>query len=255
MSTPSTTTVAPDAAPLSQSGRIVNTFIAPSRTFGDLQRSASWWAPWLLISLMSVIFIYSIDRTIGFDQISQSAIAKSPRAEQFEKLPADQQARQLRITATFTRYISYTSPVIILVVFVVVAAVLMGTFNLALGTSVPFKIALAIVVYSGLPGIIGAALGAISVVAGGMSGSLDKEAFDMRNPVATNPAYFMDPAGNKFAYGMASALDIFVIWNIALIGIGFACAGKVKRGTAIGTVAGWYLLYKLLTAGAAALFS
>ena len=32
----------PEAAPLSEPARIVNTFIAPSKTFTDLRRSAAW---------------------------------------------------------------------------------------------------------------------------------------------------------------------------------------------------------------------
>jgi len=62
--------------------------------------------------------------------------------------------------------------------------------------------------------------------------------------VASNPVYFMDPA-QSFAYAMASALDVFVIWSILLIGIGFACNSKVKRPRAIFILAGWYALYKL----------
>jgi hypothetical protein len=62
----------------------------------------------------------------------------------------------------------------------------------------------------------------------------------------------MDRAGNKFVYGMASSLDILVIWTIVLLGIGFASNSKVKRSTAIGVVAGWYLLWKVVTAALAA---
>jgi hypothetical protein len=72
----------------------------------------------------------------------------------------------------------------------------------------------------------------------------------VNNPVATNPAYFMDPAGNKFLYGMASALDVIALWTIVLLGIGFSSNSKVKRSTAIILVAAWYLFWKL---GAAAL--
>ena len=42
---PSSTAVAP---PMSEGARIINTFIAPSKTFTDLRRSAAWWAPFLL---------------------------------------------------------------------------------------------------------------------------------------------------------------------------------------------------------------
>jgi len=236
--------ITPETAPLSQAARITNTFIAPSKTFTDLRRSASWWVPWLLISIVSLCFVYAMDRQVGFEQISRNEIARNPKtAEQFEKLSPEQRAKNMQISSTIARYASYGVPVIQLVSFLIIAGVLMGTFNLAAGASVPFKTALAIVIYASLPGIIGAFLGIVSLFAG-----VDPAGFQARNPVATNPAYFMDPAGNKFLYAMASTLDVFVIWSIILIGIGFACNSKVKKGTAIAIVAGWYLVYKMIGA-------
>lgn len=240
---PLPTTPTPSAPALSQGARIIDTFIAPSKTFTDLRRSASWWVPWLLMAIVGLFFVYAMDRQVTFEQITRNEIARSPRAEQFDKLPAEQRAQQLRIATSFTRYISYATPAIQLIAFLVIAGVLMGTFNLAAGASVPFKTALAIVIYGSLPGIISALLGIVSMFAG-----VDPAGFNVRNPVATNPAYFMDPAGNKFLYAMASVLDVFVIWGIILMGIGFACNSKVKRGTAIAIVAGWYLVYKMIGA-------
>ncbi|PYX82241.1 MAG: hypothetical protein DMG70_15565 [Acidobacteria bacterium] len=248
-------TPAAEVAALSEGARIINTFIAPTKTFTDLRRNASWWVPWLLIAIVSVAFVYVVDRQVGFDQVSKNEIAKSSRAEQFEKLPPDQKAKQLQFSTNLTRYISYASPVIALIAFVVMAAVLMGTFNLAAGASLAFKTAMAIVIYGSLPSVFHALLGIIAMMAGGMSGSLDKEAFNIRNPVATNPAYFMDPTAHKFVYAMTTALDVFVLWCCVLMGIGFASNSKVKRGTAIGIVLAWYLAYKLLGAGLGALFS
>lgn len=247
---PVTPTPAPETPPLSEHARIVDTFIAPSKTFTDLRRSASWWAPWLLISIFSGAFFYAVDRQIGFDQVSRNAITRSSRAEQFEKLPPDQQAKQLQISTTITRYLCYGTPVVNLLAFVIIAAVLMGTFNLAMGAGVPFKTSLAIVIYGSLPSIIALVLGLVSLFVG-----VDRESFDIRNPVATNPAYFMDPIGNQFLYAMASALDVFIIWNIVLMGIGFSCNSKVRRSIAIAIVAGWYLLYKLGGAVIGAAFS
>lgn len=256
MSTSPVPAMPSETAPLSEGARIVNTFIAPSKTFADLRRKASWWAPWLIISLFTLIFIYTVDRQVGFDQITQNEIAKSPkRAEQIEKLPADQRANNLRISTTITRYASYAVPILALIGFLVIAVVLWATFSLAAGAAVPFSVALAIVIYGSLPSIFHALLATVSLIAGSASGALDKTAYNIQNPVATNPAYFMDPAGNKFVYGIASALDVFMLWTIVLIGIGFATNSKVKRGTAIGIVLGWYLLYKLMGAGFAAAFS
>ena len=237
----------PEPARLSEGARLVNTFIAPSKTFTDLGRNASWWGPWLVISIFALLFIYSMDRQIGFDQISRNEIAHSPSADQFDKLSPDDQEKRLRFSDTLVRYLSYGIPVTILLFLAITTAVLWATFNFGAGANLSFKTAYAIVFYAGLPGIIGSILGAVSMFAG-----VNPEGFNVNNPVATNPAYFMDRAGNKFLYGMASSLDILVIWTIVLMGIGFACNSKVKRGTAIGIVAGWYLLWKLATSALAA---
>jgi hypothetical protein len=241
---PATPVPTPESAPLSEGARILNTFIAPSKTFTDLRRNASWWGPWLLISIFSMIFIYAMGRQISFDQISRNQVAHSSRAEQFEKLPADQQANQIQLSSTIIRYFAYGSPVLILFYFLVSTVVLWATFKIGAGAETSFGQAYAIVMYAALPGIVGQFSG------------VDPEGFDINNPVGVNLAYYMDVATTgKFLHGMASALDLINLWTIVLLGIGFASTSKVKRSTAIGIVAVWYLVYKLTTAGLAAAFS
>src|SRR5579859_6143638 len=224
----------PQPAPLSQGARIVNTFIAPSKTFTDLRRSASWWAPWLLIAIFSLLFVYSMGRQIGFDQISRNQIAHSSRAEQFDKLPPDQQARQIQLSSKLTRIFAYGSPVLILLLSLISTVVLWATFKIAAGAETTSGQAYAISMYAGLPGIVGAILGTVALFAG-----VDPEGFDVNNPVGTNVAYYLDQASTgKFLRGMASALDVITIWTIVLIGIGYASTSKVKRSTAIGIVVG-----------------
>jgi hypothetical protein len=239
---PATPEVPQESQGLSEGARLLDTFIAPSKTFNDLRRNSSWWAPWILTSIISLIFVYAMDRQVSFEQITKNAIAQSSKAEQFDRLPADQKAKQMAISITATRYISYSTPVLILIIYLIIAAVLLATFKFGAGADIGFGRSLAIVNYASLPGIIGAILGIISLFAG-----VDPEGFNPKNPVATNPAYFMDPTQNRFLYGMASALDVIVIWTIILMGIGYAANSKVKKSTAIIIVAGWYVLYKLVT--------
>lgn len=241
----------PEPVPLSEGARIVNTFIAPSKTFTDLRRSASWWAPWLLIAIFSLLFVYAMGRQIGFDQITRNQIAHSSRAEQFDKLPPDQQAKQIQLSIKIAQFFAYGSPVLILVLSLISTVVLWATFKIATGAETTFGQAYAIGMYAGLPGIIGAILGTVALFAG-----VDPEGFDVNNPVGTNIAYYLDAASTgKFLRGMASALDVITIWTIVLIGIGYASTSKVKRSTAIWIVVGWYLVWKILTSGLAAAFS
>jgi hypothetical protein len=242
---PPTSLATPEPAPLSEGARIVNTFIAPSKTFTDLRRNASWWGPWILIAIFSLLFIYAIGKQVGFEQISKNQIAHSSRADQFDKLPADQQTKQIQISSKIIGFFAWGSPILILFYALIETLALWLTFKLAVGAETTFKRAYAIVMYAGLPGIIGAILGTISMFAG-----ISPEGFDINNPVGTNVAYYLDPeTTNKFVRGMSSSLDVISIWTIVLLGIGFACNSKVKRSTAIIIVAVWYLVFKLITSG------
>jgi hypothetical protein len=235
----------PEPAPLSQGARIINTFIAPSKTFTDL-RNAKWWswvAPWILISIFSIAFISVMGKQVGFEQVSKNAVEHSSRADQFDKLPADQQAKQLDLSTKILKFFAYFSPFMILFYFLIETVVLWATFKVGVGGETSFKSAYSIVMYAALPGVLGAILGMISLFAG-----VNPEGFDINNPVGTNLAYYLDPeTTGKFVRGMASSLDLVSIWTIVLLGIGFACTSKVKRSTAITIVAVWYLLYKLGT--------
>ncbi|MGA3210738.1 MAG: YIP1 family protein [Terriglobales bacterium] len=240
--------VPPPPAPMSQPAMIVNTFFAPTKTFQAISQNASWWMAWLLMAIVTYAFVYTMDKKIGFDQITQTEIARSSRATQFDSLPADQKEKQMDFAVKLTRYISYAIPLFSLLAYLVVGAVLMATFNFGLGTEVPFKRALAIAVYAYLPQTIGAVVGIA-----GMAGGINPEGFNSRNPVASNPAYFMDPTVHKSLYALATALDVFSLWTVVLLGIGFAAQSKVKRSTAILVVLVWFLVVKLVAAGFAGL--
>ena len=239
----------PEPASLSEGARIINTFVAPAKTFTDLRRNASWWGPWLLISVISLVFVYAMGKQVGFEQVSKNQVEHSSRADQFDRLAADQQAKQLQISSKVIAVFAYGSPVLILFYLLVEAVVLWATFKFVAGAETSFKTAYAIMFYGGLPGIIGGILGTASLFAG-----INPEGFDIRNPVGTNLAYYLDPeATGKFLRAMASSLDVLSIWGIVLIAIGFASTSKVKRSTAIMIVAVWFLVYKLATSGLAAM--
>ena len=244
-------TPAPELAPLSEGARILNTFVAPSKTFTDLRRNASWWAPFLLLVVISTTFVYTAGQKIGFRKIMENQMQAQPKTqERMERLPADQREQQMEQGAKITRIISYVFPVITLVIWVIISALLFATFKFAVGADVSFKVSLAIVVFAGLPGLLKVLLAMVSLVAG-----LSPDSFSFQNPVATNPGYFLNPADSPFLYSVASSLDIFLIWTLILSAIGFTCVGKVKRGTAFTIVFGWWAVLTLAGAAIGSAFS
>src|SRR5712671_5903690 len=100
-----------ETAPLSEPARIVNTFIAPSKTFTDLRRNASWWGPFLLMIVISTVFVYTAGQKIGFRKIMENQMQAQPKAqERLEKLPPDQREQQTEVGAKFTQVVSYVFP-------------------------------------------------------------------------------------------------------------------------------------------------
>jgi hypothetical protein len=251
MSTPPLAPTPDIAPPLSQLQRIANIFFAPSATFTDIKRNASWWAPWVLMGVCGLVFVFAMQQKIGWQQMVENELNANPKqAEQLDKLPPEQRAQRIAVGVTFTKYISYATPVAILIIMVIVAAVMMGTFNFGLGSEISFATALAVVMYSYLPGIIRSLLAAISLYAGA-----NPEGFNLRNPLASNLGALVVRADHPVLYALGSWVDVFGIWIVILMGIGFACVSKVKRSTAMSVVAGWYLLIALLGTGWIAIMS
>src|ERR1700679_1482455 len=95
-------------AGLSQVERVVDTFIAPSKTFTDILRSTNWLLPFLLLAVVTFASTFAVDRKVGFTSVTETQISKSPMAsDQMNSMPADQRASMIQKRAVFTKYISY----------------------------------------------------------------------------------------------------------------------------------------------------
>jgi hypothetical protein len=237
----------PTGPGLSEPQRLVNTFFAPSKTFIDIRRNASWWVPLLLISIFSISFFVMVDKKVGFEQVARTMLANNKAIQQLD--PAQQEQAYAR-TAIGLKVGEFGAPIFVLIYVLVTAAILMATFNFMMDAQVTFSQSMAVVMYGWLPGIVSAILGMVALAFG------DPEGFRLDNPVGTNPAHFMDPTSTpKFLYAMLTSVDVISLWIVVLIGMGFALNAKKKisTGAAIGTVAVWYFIAKICGAAFAAL--
>ena len=221
---------------LSEGQRLTNVFFAPTKTFEDLKRNPSWWVPFIISAVFGLMVGIIAVQKIDMRQFAQQQIDKSPLAQrQLERLTPEQREQNMAIRASITKVTFYAIPVFQLIGGLIVAAVLMAVFNFMLGAEVSFSRGLGVAFYAGMPGVIRAVLLIISLLT-----SSDPSTIDLSgNPMPTNPGFFLDPQGNKILYSLASALDIFTIWYVVLLGIGFAAASmnrKPSKGTGVATV-------------------
>ena len=238
-----------ELAPLSEVERIVDTFVAPAKTFTDLRRSANWLVPFLLLVIATGAMVFVAHRKLGFEKIAENGLALQPKqAAKLDQLPPEQRARQMEAVVKITAIMSYGSPILVLIFLLIFAAVLLGTFNFGMGAELTFNQCVAVCIYTSLPLIIKDVLAIVALLVG--SG----EGFILQNPVASNLSPLVDPSSH-FLYSVATQIDIFMIWTLVLAGIAFSCLTKVKRGVCLGIVFGWWLFWVLLTSGGAAALS
>jgi Yip1-like protein len=236
---------APTGPEMSLGARVINTFIAPGQAFAAILRSPAWWLPWVLLALASVVFVVGVQTKVGFDQVVQNGIHISPKAQaRLEQATPEQRAQGLKLNAMILKITSWGFPVLRLIAWIIIAAILMATFNFGMGTEIPFGHSLAVVAWGTLPEIFRSLLAAALL----FSGKVDPEGFILQNPVGTNLGYYLDPAQSKFLFALGSGLDVFVIWSLIITGIGYASISKVKKGTGIGVVVAWWALGTLVGA-------
>ena len=247
MSSPTVTAEPQSQQALSQMQRVINIFFAPSTTFADVRRSASWWVPFLVLACVSVAFTFTVGKQVGFEQVFQNRLKMAPAAQQerLEQIPPERRAAVMKQQVVITKAISYAFPLISLIFYTIIALVLWGTFSFGLGSEVRFGQSLSIVIYSALPAVIKLILAMVTLFAG-----MDPESFMIDNPVGTNLGYYLNfQETPRFLYSLATGIDIFMIWILILTAIGFSVVGKVKRGTSYAVVFGWFLLFLLAGAG------
>src|SRR3954465_8280168 len=238
------TTVVAEKPLLSQPERIANTFFDPTKTFTDIRRGTAWWMAFLVSAIIAWVLVFAVGSKVGWEQVSENQMKLQPKQmERIEQMPPDQRANAMAVGVKFTKYLSYSFPLVALIFTAIFAAFFMAIFNFGLGAQIRYGQSFAVNIYVGLIGSLKALITAITLFAG-----MDPENFTFDNPIATNLGYFVDinahPALHRFAYSM----DIFTIWTVLLLGVGYSAVsgGKVKRGTAIGVVVGLWLAWVLI---------
>ncbi len=238
----------PLASPgLNQVERVVDVYVAPSKTFTDILRSASWWLPFLLMVAFSLGTTMVVDHQVGFDRVTENQIHNSPKQEEaMAQLSPEQRAQRMKMTVNITRYISYAVPVLLVVGFAFYALILWASFNFILGAQTTFPQVFATCFYAAMPYLLLNILTVLTLYFGG-----NAEAYDYKNPVGTNIGYYMADAAPWLRALLARA-DIIQLWTLALTVLGMSIIAKKTLAQSAMVVVGWWFIVTLFSVGAAA---
>lgn len=238
-----------DGPQLSQVSRTVNVFVAPSKTFTDILRSAACWLPLVLMIVLTFANSWAIGKTVGFETATEIQMNKNPaQAERMNALSPEDRARQMHMAVAVTKGISYAIPVFILIILALETLVLWASFNFALGARTTFPQVFAVIVFAGMPRMFISLLSIVLLFAG-----VGTENFDMKNPVGTNLGYYLSTSP-KWLQTLGGYFDIFSIWSLILLILGMAIISKKKISQSATVIVGWWLLIILISTAASAMF-
>ncbi|MCC7496148.1 MAG: YIP1 family protein [Bryobacterales bacterium] len=233
---------------MSEIGRLTGVIANPVAAFTDIAARPRWWVPALLVILVQLSFIHAYSTHVGWEGLIRHQIESNSRMQQ---LPAEQVERIIEQQSKFGAVAGYASALLGPILMTLVAAALFkGLFSI-LDASMPFKAAYAATWYALLPGALSAVL-AIGVMYG-----KDPVDFDIRNPLAFNAGAYLDKDSTAtFVHSLATSFDLFSIWLVILLGIGYAAASRMKvtTGKSIGLVAIIWTILVLVKAGLASIF-
>jgi hypothetical protein len=216
---------APEAqATISPLGRVFGVLFSPGKTFEDIVRKPSWLAPFLIFIGFAIVVCICLNMRINWRDYVSQQIEKSSQASQ---LSAEQKQQRIesgaKLAPIFTYVFGLTAQILILFV---VALIMWGAYSLLGGVSTNFSTAFGIATHAFMTSLVSSPL-FILILFLKPYGTVDLE-----NPLATNLAAILPEDAAKWLVALCKSVDIFAIWTLILVAIGFAAVNpkKLKGG-------------------------
>ncbi len=240
----STPLTAPPEAPARKNPfqRLAGVLFAPADTFEDIARKPDVLVPLVLILLISLFSTLVLVPRIDFEESVRQQMEQSGR----NMSPQDMD-RAAKMGAAFGKVMAYTGPLWGIAVLVIMASVLLLAFRM-LGGEGGFKQALSVTLYSWIPLALNSVIATIV--------AFSRESIDptqMQTLVRSNPAFLVDMKAHAVLYSALASLDLFTIWTLILLSIGFAAVSRFSKAKSAVIVVSLWLVTVVVKLGFAAL--
>jgi Yip1 domain len=248
---------AEEPARLGPFARLSNTLLSPGETFEDVNRKPTWIAP-MIIAIATVLagtFFFQWRASPDWDLIVRNQLKKQMEARN-QSLTDEQMQQQVNIGKKIAQFIPLIAAVFTPIVYVILAGIFaVGLMFIQAKTT--FKKILSVVAWSYTATAV---VQTIVTMASLMV--RDEESLKTIDPtqgvgiVPSNIGTFLSSDTSAAIKSLAGSLDIFSIWFLILMSIGFstiAGSRKIKTGNTATMVFGSWVVFVLLKAGLAAL--
>jgi hypothetical protein len=225
------------AEPLNPFVALVNVVMSPSETFEKLEKRPIWLVPLILFVVLSIISTAIFMPKFDFE----SAIR-----DQFARQGQEADEAQIQTFARIQKPIVYTTAVLgTPFVLLVLALVYMLGFKAFGGLGV-FGQYFSITVFAWVPQALKAIIGTIVVAT---RETIRVE--EAQSLVMSNLGFLADPVEQAPLFALLASFDVFTLWSIVLMVMGYGLVSKRPKGQSIGIVVGIWLIYVIGKTGLA----
>ncbi len=213
--------------PKSFAARLVGVFVSPRPTFDDIARKPDFLFPLIAAVIAAVAVTETMLAKIGMERIVRMSIEQSSRAASMSPEQMEQAVTQgAKFGAILAHLGALLGPPIGLLI---IAGLGLLIVNGILGAQLNFKTAFSVTCYANLVTILGVLMALPLILFG------DAEHFNPQNFIPSNVGFFLNAhETSKPVYSLASSFDLFTIWFMVVLGIGFSeAAGRKVKATSV----------------------
>jgi hypothetical protein len=236
-------------AKMGELARLTGVLWEPGGAFRDIAAHPRWWPPMAIIVVLSLVFVYSFSQRVGYERFYRQQAETNSRMQSMDPAAREQ---TINVQVKVAPYFFYGFSVIgTPVTALIVAAIFLLIFKTFLGADVTFRQVYAVCCYAMIP-LIFSSIMALAVML-----LKDPDQFDLQNATPTNIGAFLDAVSTpKWLYSLASSVDAFTLWVLALLATGLSVAARrISWATSMTWVAGSWGIWVLIKMGLAAAFS
>jgi hypothetical protein len=226
-------------------GRMFGIFFSPKATFEDMVRKPDWLLPMAILIVLNTAVCFTINLRTNWHDYIVHQIEKSPRGAD---MSAEQKNQQAEAGAKYAPIFTYVfGNVIPLVIYLLTALVMWGGYYLLAGVNSSFETAFSITLHAFLVALVSAPLFIL------VAFLKDPGTLDLDNPLATNLAVVLPNDAAKWLVTLCKQFDIFAIWILILLAIGFATINpkKLKGGKSFTVALSIFAVYVIIRVGIA----
>jgi hypothetical protein len=215
--------ISPNASVMSLPARLWWIFVDPVRVALSMNSRPAWFGTLAVLTVLSLGVGHFILRSVGPENIAVQRLKASPgtvaKTEAELALAAPAMARRWTT-------LLYLGPVAVIWLGIPFAAGLLALLTAGLGVRISYRKLLAYLAHTTW---VHAFATAVVIVAVTLL-TVDPEALDAVDVERANLGYFLDGAARPVAYALASSLDLFSLWHLAILAAGISVLSHRQLG-------------------------